>query len=299
MGLLNMQVAGGSVMGRGHVGSGNTFLGQNNQDAFRISPGPDFFIGVVADGCGSAMASEVGANLGAELLTVVLRQEFEHVLPKLTPGDTDPLPESFWERVDVNFIGPLNGLMRAMTGSTSAFRVAVGRYLLFTTVGVLHSSVGTWFFGPKGIDGVLVVNGQIKVLTPPEHNSPVYVGYRLVGTQYEDRPQLMRTCAHIYVPPGQLESFLIASDGATELLEKSDRKIPGSDELVGPIARLWAEDRFFTETGLSDWLLGLNREIRRIERPEGGPARMKKESGLLSDDTTMIVGRRVSATQGG
>ncbi|MFN7131809.1 MAG: protein phosphatase 2C domain-containing protein, partial [Myxococcales bacterium] len=65
-----LQIAAGSVIGRLHANAG-----RNNQDAFDVSVGPEVAVAVVCDGCGSGARSEVGAVLGARLLTAALRTE--------------------------------------------------------------------------------------------------------------------------------------------------------------------------------------------------------------------------------
>ena len=57
----------GSIIGRNHV-----LAGKNNQDAYRIVANEKFIIAVMCDGCGSGKHSEVGAKLGARVVSNAL-----------------------------------------------------------------------------------------------------------------------------------------------------------------------------------------------------------------------------------
>jgi serine/threonine protein phosphatase PrpC len=65
-----IDVATGSVVGRDH---GRT--GKNNQDALAYVPLQEGIVAVVCDGCGSQPHSEVGAQLGAQLLTQAVARQ--------------------------------------------------------------------------------------------------------------------------------------------------------------------------------------------------------------------------------
>src|ERR1035437_8947200 len=67
---MSFELAAGSVIGYDHVRSGSTFVGGNNQDAYAMvtSEQLGFTIGVVCDGCGSKVRSELGAAFTANLV---------------------------------------------------------------------------------------------------------------------------------------------------------------------------------------------------------------------------------------
>lgn len=65
-----IQVAAGTVTGRDHTFGGNLVIGRGNQDAIATawSADADAFVAVMCDGCSSGEHSEVGAQLGANLI---------------------------------------------------------------------------------------------------------------------------------------------------------------------------------------------------------------------------------------
>ncbi|HKD75720.1 MAG TPA: protein phosphatase 2C domain-containing protein, partial [Ktedonobacterales bacterium] len=67
---IPLLIAGGSVPGRAHL-----MTGRPNQDALSWVRSERALIGAVCDGCGSGAHSEVGAQLGAQLLVGALHRE--------------------------------------------------------------------------------------------------------------------------------------------------------------------------------------------------------------------------------
>src|SRR3989344_5896211 len=51
------------------IGSEHKRLGKNNQDASHTTVSPEALIAVVTDGCSASRHSEVGANIGARLVS--------------------------------------------------------------------------------------------------------------------------------------------------------------------------------------------------------------------------------------
>ena len=92
------------------------------------------------------------------------------------------------------------------------------------------------------------------------------------------------------IPTSSLDSFLIGTDGAIDLLGLEEVCLPGKTECVGSISQFWENDRYFkNRDNLRRRLSLINRDIKRFDKCE---RRLIQTKGLLRDDTTVIVGRR-------
>ena len=249
------ETAAGSVIGRDHV-----LARRNNQDAFCTWSGDEGVIAVVADGCGSGRSSEVGARLGARLVTEALRRQRQRlaVLP----------PERLLERVRVDVLESLGRLAASMGGSLDQ---AVSDYLLFTVIGAVVADPVAFVFTLG--DGVVIVNDEADVVSCAD-NRPPYLGYGLTnGDGSEPRFEVRRA-----LPVQDVDSILIGSDGVVDLMA------------VEPLHRFWEDDRLFRNpAALTRRLTLLNRNVQRIDWEA---RRVEREHGLLPDDTTLVVLRR-------
>src|SRR5262245_44158995 len=113
------EAAAGSVAGRAHALSGRA-----NQDAFALRKEPGCTIAVVADGCGSAEQSEVGAWFGAHLVATEVARASARDLD-------DP---AFWRVAHERSIAALRLTATAMGGDLVD---VVRRFFLFTIVGAV------------------------------------------------------------------------------------------------------------------------------------------------------------------
>jgi hypothetical protein len=122
------EIAGGTVTGQAHVAAG-----RNNQDAFSWEMTGEGLVAVVCDGCGSAPHSEVGAKLGAQLIT--------RAAARRLALESDPA--KLLEQVRREVLGRLRLLAiggsgdRPSSSGGEPFARAVLDYLLFTVVGAL------------------------------------------------------------------------------------------------------------------------------------------------------------------
>ena len=92
------------------------------------------------------------------------------------------------------------------------------------------------------------------------------------------------------IPTSDLQSILIGTDGVKDFLESGDELLPGKNEKVGQISQFWQEDRYFKNSDLiRRRLLMSNREVRQ---PLWSNRTVKQQSGLLSDDTTIVSIRK-------
>jgi serine/threonine protein phosphatase PrpC len=256
------QIAGGSMIGRDH-----RLVPKNNQDSWSIWRFDDVTIGIVADGCGSGAQSEVGAKLGVQLLGTCLRKDYR-------PDQTIR-----WQRVQQHMLTQLDGLAQAMGDD---YRKIVEAYFLFTLLGVIIDDRTATFFALG--DGTIIINGQQLPIGPFAGNMPPYLGYCLLPGELAINSGSLRLEPVAEVPVGQLESFLIATDGIDDVVRNSQQLLPGMNVPVGPIEQFWQNDRYF---GSNPELVSRQLKLMGRDWPLAHP-----HPGLLSDDTTLIVGRR-------
>jgi hypothetical protein len=261
------EVAGGSAPGRGHVRAG-----RNNQDAYRWRMAGGVLIGVVCDGCSASSRSEVGAQLGASLIT-------EALLAALTTGVELPAAEIL-ESTRRSVLEQIAALARAMGGPTAE---VVTEFFLFTAIGFFLTPLRGGLFAIG--DGLVVLNGERLSLGPYPANAPPYLAHALLDPRREDqRFDILRRFS-----PEEMRSIFIGTDGVLDLEAAADRRLPGREETVGPLSKLWTDDRcFFNPDHVRRHLAQINREVTR----RGADGVLRRESGLLPDDTTLIVVRR-------
>lgn len=255
--MISFELAGGSVVGRDH-----RTIPKNNQDAWHVLRGPDVTVAVVCDGCGSGAYSEVGARLGASLVTSAVARHARR---------------GTWsfDQIRDDVVAWLRVLANQMDGNLGR---VIDDHFLFTVVGVVFSGHSARFFSCG--DGVMIINGEVLTLGPFPNNEPPYLAYALYGDDVT--LDVRRT-----VPLDDLDHFLLGCDGAGRpgLLEvcESDRNLPGVNMPVGPISQFWTDDCNFSNPA------AISRRLKLIGRdwPPRDP-----EHGLLADDTTIVVGRQ-------
>lgn len=256
------QVASGTIIGADHVR-----VGRNNQDARCVLQDADRLVVVVCDGCSSGAggigvsSNEVGAQLGARVVA--------NRLWEATHGGFD----SSLAYVRSGVVNVLRDVHRAVGGTSEALY----DLFLFTVVtAVVTRDFAT--FAAIG-DGAVFVNGQRFPLGPFPDNQPPYLAYHLVSSRID--PHLLRFQQVARIPTAELQSFLIGTDGVDDLVAAAGEATV-SGALVGPVERLWTEDRFFKNP---DALR------RHLLMANGGV--MRKPPTHLKDDTTLVVGRRI------
>ena len=274
-GHAGFEAAVGSVPGRAHA-----VAGRGNQDAAVVHRAGRGLVAVVADGCGSAERSEVGAWIGAHTLAAELG----------CASGFDLEERGFWEGAQRRTLALLRRTAAAMGGDLSE---VVARFFLFTVVGVVIADDRAAVFSLG--DGLWAVNGEVSQIGPFPGNAPPYLGHALLEERLEAKRRL---AVHRTMRVEEVESILVATDGATEWAEVANRPLPGTGEIVGPLAQLWEEDRFFDHPD------ALRRKLSRMNRgfvrPVWEDRRLEKEAGLLEDDTTVVVlrARRPAAARG-
>ncbi len=263
------QMAAGSVIGRSHLVSG-----KNNQDAYYVVVTENIIITIVCDGCSSGSHSEVGAKIGARLIVEAMIRHLQGEL----------LPDNFWEKVKQDVLEELENLARSMGGIITQ---TVSDYFLFTVVGVLLTpTIATLF---SWGDGVIIVNGEILTNEIFPGNAPPYLGYGILAKN--NISYITENCHNFKInqqlPINEVESILIATDGAIDLMKIGDRQLPGKSEIIGSISQFWQEEKYFKNPdNLRRKLALINREITKLDKQSN---QIIKEPGLLPDDTTLIV----------
>ncbi|MGK3995502.1 protein phosphatase 2C domain-containing protein [Sorangium sp. So ce1024] len=270
------EVAGGTVTGTDHAAAGRP-----NQDAYAFRAEGRCLVAVVCDGCGSGARSEVGAALGARLVT-------EQVLGALRRGG-DVASQETWEQARRGALAPLRTVAAGMGGSLAE---VVSTYFLFTVVGLAISGDTACVFSVG--DGLIALGDELLRLGPFPRDEPPYLAYGLL-----DRPpggEAPRFTVHRAFPSSALQTALLGTDGAVDLLESSSRPLPGGGGEVGPLSRFWEDDRYFRNPDAVRRRLALIN--RSVARPVWKEERMEREGGLLRDDTTVVVVRRAQVARG-
>lgn len=167
--IRNFQVAGGTIFGRDH-----RMVGKNNHDALAIVQTDDAIIGLVCDGCGSGLHSEVGAKIGAQLIANMLLANIQRLGPTVKDFCAE-IPFPYWERTRQDVLAQLRVLVQGMGGS---FSQTVNDYFLFTTVGFLILPQYTTVFSIG--DGMYILNNGFNEIGPFPNNAPPYLSYGLV-----------------------------------------------------------------------------------------------------------------------
>jgi hypothetical protein len=295
-------IAGGRVTGRAHQR-----LGHGCQDSLAWYAAAGALVAVVTDGCGSSQHSEVGARLGARLLASALVRRLERAaapddapgdapgdVPGDAPGDApddaidgapgeapgDAIDGALVTRACDDMLTHLRVLAQAMGGD---FARTVSEHFLFTVVGAVVTPARTLVFALG--DGIVAINGAVHFIGPFPGNCPPYPGYALL-----DAGAPLALSFQVTEPTAAIDSVLLATDGAGEILAQPGRCLPGRSEPVGPLAQFWTDDGFFRNPDAVRrrlWLM--SREHVTADWQE---RRLCRDTGILGDDTTIISIRR-------
>jgi len=262
------KVAGASVRGSEH-----TRLGRNNQDAFAYSVDPAVALGVVCDGCGSAAASEVGAQICARIVVDLLRGQLHE--------GQDPGEGLFLDHLAAGVCGRLRQFLVCL-GKPGIHQV---HELLLTTILGFVATPTTCLVFAAG-DGIAAINGEVMSLGPFPGNAPPYLAYALGGQDVGFQALFCR-------PTSEVSSLLIASDGADAFISRPDALLPGTQRRLGNLQRLSESPRFVDHPdALRRHLFCAARERTRFDPVTRASQR---NPALLHDDTTIVVGQRMGA----
>ncbi|HVF84930.1 MAG TPA: protein phosphatase 2C domain-containing protein [Abditibacteriaceae bacterium] len=277
--MKDWQFAAGSVQGRHH-----RTTGRNNQDALCWMRDGDNTVAVVCDGCGSGEHSEVGAQIGARIVTQALIRALNE--SDLDEDNANQDVADVLEKARGEILDRVLDLAQAMGDNLTQ---TLCEYFLFTIVGVCITRRQAVYFSLG--DGLIFVNGEKISLGPFPNNAPPYLAYGLMTTSLaQNCPQILRFQINRVLPMEELQSFLIGTDGVQDLVDAADKMLPGKEQLVGSINALWKQDRFFANPdAVRRHLAGVNRDFASRDSVH---SMRRVLNGLLFDDTTLIVARR-------
>jgi hypothetical protein len=262
--LEDFVFASGSVMGSYHKS-----IDKNNQDSRILIRRHNYAIGIVTDGCGSSDHSEVGARLGADMIAANIANSvnISSYIDKPNPWISD---------IVHNCCSELETLYEDYHIDKTD--------LLFTVAGFVITPTYSYFFCYG--DGLVFIDGNWDIITSPQ-NYPEYPIYRVVDGK-EPIPQFFRT-----VSTKSLYSFAVGTDGLTDLKLASvkEKVYPGTTNPVESWSDLLFDSQNFNSKNcLQNKLQKLNAHKITLDREKG---RINKHPGLLSDDTTVIVGSNI------
>jgi hypothetical protein len=282
-------IAGGRVTGRAHQR-----LGYGCQDGLAWYAAGDALVAVVTDGCGSSQYSEVGARLGARLLVAAITRELgcqpgraagragepDAGMPDASMPNASMPNAGMIDRACSDVLAHLRPLARAMGGDLAH---TVSEHFLFTLVGAVVTRARTMVFALG--DGIVAINGAVHVIGPFPGNCPPYLGYRLLDPAADTALSFQAV-----EPTAAIDSLLLATDGAGEILAHPGRALPGRGEPVGTLAQFWTDDGYFRNPDAVRrrlWLMS-----REHVTPDWAGRHLHRDGGILGDDTTVIAIRR-------
>lgn len=289
------ELAAGSVPGRRHIGCGNLLAGRNNQDACNYHASDEAIILSVHDGCGSTAYSELGARLAANLLPVCILDTI-HLF-----GSNKIENPLFWQHVQELCLAKMATIVSLCsqegTHNSDSKNAFAKSHLLFTVLGALITDELTVIFGIG--DGTFSINGKTTSIAFPD-NAPDYLCKVMISPTEPSNFVL-----HAMTRTENLETLMLGTDGVQDLINASEKKIPGKSRSVGSIPELFKQDFLFNRitTGeaqqsktpmdtLTGWLRQINSEVTKLAQDEDNNHVLRREEGLLPDDTTLVLLRR-------
>lgn len=199
-----LSVWAGSIIGREHVR-----LRKNNQDASSFSRENGALIAVVADGCSSERASEVGARLGAEWIAANGH--------RILRGLRGARPEIIAEAIARALVRYLASVVSELPPS------ALADLLLFTLLVAVVEEERVFIFGVG--DGAFAINGELHRM---HFAAPPYLAYRLAEELSGSFPaELLRPVLHYVGLTSELDSLVIGTDGLLDLDAASFQQLIG------------------------------------------------------------------------
>jgi len=228
---------------------------RNGQDAVASWLGADAAAIVVCDGCSAGAGSEMGARLGAQLVTGALARRLA--------GGAAAGDEAMWRGVRAETVASLALLLErlgpALESGSGRSRLgdlredALRDGFLFTIVAaaVTRDEVAVWALG----DGAYALGTSSRVLGPFADNAPPYLGYDLLGEPHE---------AHLCVVPASCGSVVIATDGVVDLIEAGTEHEHPHDR-AGRVLRTLAAPALARPDALRRHLALLARSGERID----------------------------------
>lgn len=210
---MNYTTATASVIGSSHYK-----LYYNNQDAYDLYQDRNIIVGIVADGCGSGINSEVGARLGVNFVVNFCREKFTH-----KPFDVEVLK---------------NGLVEYLKNIVKNQKAVeeiefIENYLFFTLFGFIIQKDHTHIFHSG--DGMYVLNDKEVIIE--QNNKPHYVAKSLISGNPKMNTESIAT--------QDLHRLLVATDG---LLHLNDKFLQGEKVLgMSKITDMFDNNDYFDD----------------------------------------------------
>lgn len=239
----------------------------NNQDAIAQAEAPNGSVIVLCDGCGSQPHSGTGADIGAHVIARVVAAGLARCR---TPEQLD------WDGLGDRVQGELRRAIRlfAPNDTVPAFERAVVERFLFTSLVVVVGGNGTVVVASLG-DGLIVIDEEITILSPPIPNAPPYLGYLF----------LQESAYHA----NKLRSWLRFSVNATvDLRALKSGLIVGTDGLEPLIGEDLHHPALAQPKSLQRWLNAQSAE--RLHEGAFVP-------GKCPDDVSLVIIRTAEAQQ--
>ena len=250
----SVYVAQGSLPGAHH-----RLSWRNNQDAVATVERPGLWCGVVSDGCGSGAFSELGARLVVQATTQwALAANLDD-----NGGDArrwaDDCCTNVVERLRVVLPHrlPLDG--------DAAF---IRDHLLATLLVAVVTSERAAVFGIG--DGVVVVDGDAKVIAPNAGNAPNYLAYRLLDVDHAAHDDVAPV-VHLDADVELVHQLWLGTDGAEALLDHDDDVLEDGRARGGLATWADADDKVWRNPSV------LQKRLRRLA-----------QNHLLDDDTSVV-----------
>ncbi len=292
------QSASGIIQGAEH-----RFSNKNCQDGMCFIDRDIYMIGVVCDGCGSSPNSEIGAQIGAQLIASAIQRKLEAYRGLLyeqggffhqfsTKTITELFNDAFFEAVLQDTVAQIRVLAQQMHSRLS---VAIRDSFLFTVVGVVVTEpcIVTFSIG----DGYIIINDQITDLSISsrlEGNYPLYLAYgQLVESTAHGQSKFI---VNHKVNPQDVNSIVIATDGFEYLLTATEQNktIPGKNEIIDWKWFIENDKVFSNSSMVQRRLILINRDHKKINWEQ---RRVDIENGLIKDDLAMIIIRKVESEE--
>jgi hypothetical protein len=246
------KITAGSIPGSDHTMPGKPAW-KNNQDAFFTHADEICTIGIVADGCGSGKASEVGANIGVKLFGESLKKEVPRAVVSGKPVNFGKLKSIV--------LGHISVLAQAMSESFSS---AINDHFLFSVVGfVAYGNTVTVFYCG---DGTYAINDTFVKLGPFPNNMPPYLAYDL----FTETPTEITTVSYL---ARDVSSIMLGTDGTDFIPNFKERT-----------ASFLAEDIMFKNPDV------LRRRLALLNHEKIHDGILTP--GILRDDTTIVLARK-------
>ena len=291
--MKSFLISGGSVPGSDHR---QPLTQSNCQDAFGITDLDDLIVAVVCDGSGSQPNSEIGAKLGVQLLSNVLQNQLRradgHLSQADNPDQAGAVLFQALRRSELDMLSHIRVLANAMTPADGSLSKTIQRNFLFTLVGLAVTKRWATVFYVG--DGVYAINGEVSTLGPFPENKPPYPSYQLIGSDdFASDSQLIQLRLAAVLPTEEITSILIGTDGVDHLISAEESKLPGRKDKVGPVRQFWEQKQFVENSDAVRRRLALiTQNAVFLDTSKGSSPHLTTETGLLKDDTTIVVLQR-------